>query len=127
MANEENLISLGDRSEEDKKRIASMGGKARQEKQKRVKTMQSQIELLLSLPLKDEKAKAKMASLGIDVDNIDNSMAMMIAVYQKAIKGDMSAVTFLRDTGGQKPIDKIEADVTNNNTELNDILEQLKK
>lgn len=45
--------------------------------------------------------------LGDSLDNIIDAMIM------KASSGDVSASVFLRDTIGEKPTDKIEADVDN--------------
>lgn len=55
--------------------------------------------------------------LGNSLDNIVN------ALIQKASSGDVSASTFLRDTIGEKPSDKVEADVNTDiviNVELSD-------
>lgn len=48
-------------------------------------------------------------------DSLDNIVDAMI---KKATKGDVPASTFLRDTIGEKPTDKIEADV-NADIEIN--------
>ena len=42
--------------------------------------------------------------------NVDVQTAMAIAVLQRALMGDVSAVTFVRDTVGEKPSDKVEID-----------------
>jgi hypothetical protein len=36
--------------------------------------------------------------------------ALVTRVYQKALKGDMRAVQFIRDTVGEMPVQKIEVD-----------------
>lgn len=56
--------------------------------------------------------------LGDSLENIVN------ALIAKASDGDVSASTFLRDTIGEKPTDKIEADVDNHidiNIEIDDV------
>ena len=106
--NEDNLISLADRTKEEQREIARQGGIASGKARKEKKLFKEQIQLLLSLPLKDEKAKKQLEKLGIDTDNIDNQMAMVIAMWQKAIKGDVQAFNTLRDTAGEKPKDLVE-------------------
>ncbi len=106
--NEDNLIPFSERTKEEQRRIATMGGKASGEARREKKLLKEQIKLLLSLPLKDEKAKKQLEKLGIDVDNIDNQMAMVIAMWQKAIRGDVQAFNTLRDTVGEKPKDLVE-------------------
>lgn len=50
-------------------------------------------------------------------DNLDNIIEAMI---KKAAKGDVPASVFLRDTIGEKPTDKVEADV---NTDIDITIE----
>lgn len=107
MANEQNLLKGEDihkftHEEASKGGIAS--GKARREK----RLIKDNIELLLSLPIKNSKTKEQLKQLGIDDTEMNNQMAMVIAMYQKAIKGDVQAFNTLRDTIGQKPIEKTE-------------------
>ena len=76
-------------------------GKARKEK----KLIKENIELLLSLPIKSNKTKEQLKELGIDETEMNNQMALVIAMYQKALKGDVQAFNTLRDTIGQKPVE----------------------
>lgn len=125
--NEDNLIPFNERTEEEQRKIASMGGKASGEARREKKAMKDQINLLLSLPLKDKKAIKQLQSLGIDTDNIDNQMALVISMWQQALKGGkgaVSAATFLRDTVGERPKEEIEVkDITNK--KFAEICEQL--
>ena len=100
--NQDNLVSLADRTEEDKKRIASMGGKARATNIQRRKTLKEELLLLL--------------------EDKDNQKNMTIALLMKALDGDIKAFEVVRDTIGEKPTDKIEADV-NNDVTINITLE----
>jgi hypothetical protein len=91
--------------------IASMGGKASVEARRKRKTIKEQMELLLSLPLKDEKARKQLENLGIDPDNVDNQMAMVIAQWRTALKGGMAGVNAfnsIQASVGEAPIDKKE-------------------
>ncbi len=108
---QEDLISLADRTTEEQQTIARMGGVASGVARRKKKMMKEQIELLLSLPIKDEKAIKQMQAMGIDTNNIDNQMAMIIAQWRTAMKGGKAGVdafNSLRDTIGEQPIAKQE-------------------
>lgn len=108
MAGQDNLIPQNKRTKEERREIAIKGGKASGKARREKKMLKDQINLLLSLPLKDDKAKKKLKALGIDTNNIDNQMAMVIAMWQKALKGDVSAFNTLRDTSEGKLTEKVE-------------------
>lgn len=103
-----NLIPQSERTKEEQRKIAIKGGIASGKARRRKKLIKEQLELLLSLPLKDENAKKKLKQLGIDADNLDNQMAMIIAIWNKALKGDVQAFNSIRDSVGEKPRDVIE-------------------
>ena len=88
-------------SKEEQSKGGKNSAKARREK----RLIKDNIELLLSLPIKSKKTKEQLAELGIDDTEMNNQMAMVIAMYQKALKGDVQAFNTLRDTIGQKPIE----------------------
>lgn len=90
------------------------GGIASGEAKRKKKAMRERLEILLELPLK--------AGKGVDLEVIKNFAAlkgknitvqdaMMIAQIQKALKGDTNAAAFVRDTAGENPSVKVEADV----------------
>lgn len=95
--NIDNLIPFNQRTEEEQREIARKGGIASGQARREKKALKEQIELLLSLPLQDQKTRNRLAQLGIDSDNIDNQMAMVIAMWQKALKGDVKAFKALTD------------------------------
>ena len=69
------------------------------------------MEMLLSLPLTDEKAKAQFERMGIDADNMDNQMAMVVKTYAQALKGNINAVNTIREIIGERVM---EVNVNNN-------------
>lgn len=86
--------------------------KKRVERLKR-ESMKFTINTLLSKTLKKGElctADDVMSLAEMDGKNVDVQTAIIIAVVQRAMMGDMSAVQFLRDTVGEKPSDKIELD-----------------
>lgn len=90
--NEQNLIPNSQRSPSELKRMTSKGGKRSGEVRRQRKTQREQLEMLLSLPLKNDKAKAKIQALGIDASEVDNQMAMNVAMYNLILKGGKGAV-----------------------------------
>lgn len=102
----DNLIPIT--SEEEAREKGRLGGIASGEARRKKKLIKEQLELLLSLPLKDENAKRKLEQIGIDADNLDNQMAMVISLWNKALKGDVQAFNSIRDSVGEKPSDVVE-------------------
>jgi len=130
MANDENLIPFGERTESEHRAIATAGGIASGEARRKRKAMREQAELLLSLPLKEGKLKEQLKALGIDEDNIDNQMAMVISMWQTATVGGQNSVqafNSLRDLVGEKPKEVIEIHSTDETIkELDKIIDEKK-
>lgn len=116
MANEKNLIRNEDLTPEQRRENASKAGKASAEARRKRKAMKEQAELLLSLPFKltdknGNELKKVLKGLGIDEDNIDNQMAMIVALWKTALgngRNQVTAVQELRDIIG----DKVEKEAT---------------
>lgn len=129
MAGQENLIPMSERSKEEVRKIARKGGinsgKARAEK----KRMKEIIELVLKMPLNaGESANIEQIHSFAEIKgkNLSVEQAMIIQQMQKALKGDLQALTFLRDTSGQKPVEQIEMNATVSDTasEIEDYVNQ---
>ena len=120
MANNENLIPFGERTKSEQRAIQSAGGKASGKARRERKKMREQAEMLLSLPFQDRPIKdvdGNTRSLlevykersGIeDLSEIDNQMAMLIAMWQQALSGDKGSVqafNSLRELVGEKQTD----------------------
>ena len=96
MANEQNLIPIqlvnSRRTREEHSEDSRKAGKRSGEVRRQRKAMKKQMELLLSLPFAGEDGNNFMRNLGLEDEEIDNQMALMVAIYKKAIeKGDMEA------------------------------------
>ena len=101
--NESNLRPFNELTEEEQREIARKGGIASGEARRRKKTLKEELITLL--------------------ETNDNNEKISVAILQKALNGDIQAFTTIRDTIGEKPTDKIEADVNNDvtiNIELSD-------
>lgn len=114
MANEDNLMSINevnsrrtrDEHSKDSKKAGIASGKARREK----KAMKETLEALLSMPMKSGKAvdvEAVKNFAALKGKNITVQEAMAIAMLQKAMKGNVKAAEWIRDTAGQKPVDNM--------------------
>ena len=62
---------------------------------------------LFSKPVTNQKIIDKLKTLGYKDDEITNQIAITSSAFFKALKGDIKAMEFLRDTAGQKPKDEI--------------------
>ena len=127
MANEDNLVSLADRTTEEKREIAIKGGKASQKKQReqreQKKTIAQALEMILNAKLPDKMAKKMQEQTG--VSEIDYRTALAFSVISTGIaKGDANALRIIADYIGEKPADNI--NVSTDNGKFADILAQLK-
>lgn len=110
MANIDNLIKNEDLTPEERRESARRAGIASGEARRRKKTMRETLEAVLAMQVGDGKstdieAITKFAQL--KGKNITVQEAMIIAQTQKALKGDLAALQFIRDTMGQKPTDNM--------------------
>ena len=99
MANEENLIPyrFNKRSANEARENGSKGGKKSGEVRRKRKAMKEQMEMLLTLPVKNQEQYSFIPNLGIDKKEIDNQMALIVAMYAKALKGDVQAFNAIRE------------------------------
>ena len=94
MANKENLKVL---TSEEAREIGKLGGVASVESRKQKKQIREHLQILLSGSVGKNK----------DGEDIVGAEALAIRVFQSAIKGDWKAWELVRDTAGQKPIEKV--------------------
>ena len=93
MANEQNLKPLTTKKARE---IGSKGGKASVEARRKKRDLRNAIEILLETDIKGKNGEIK-----------SGAEAIAIAQFQKALKGDTRAFEVLRDTAGQKPVEKV--------------------
>ena len=99
----ENLIPTNRRTKEEARELGRKGGIASGKARRERKTLKDELIMLL--------------------EDDDNNKKISVALLKRALDGDISAFTTIRDTIGEKPTDKIEADVNNEvtiNIELSD-------
>lgn len=111
MANEQNLIPFtSNQNREEAKKNGRKGGIKSGEVRRKRKAMKEQAELLLSLPFNltdrnGNELKKVLEKLGIDDENTDNQMAMIVALWRTALgngRNQVTAVQELRDIIGDK-------------------------
>lgn len=112
MAGEDNLKPVRTKTEarERGRNGGIASGKARREK----KALKDTLEELLAMPIKDGKSSDidKIKSIaGIKGKNITMQEAIMVAMLNKAAKGDVRAAEYVRDTIGQKPDSRMNIDM----------------
>lgn len=96
MANEQNLRPSEHVFTQEE---AKKGGRASAEARRRRKAMREAFDELLSREFTDKEG-----------NTTDGVTALVTRVYQKALKGDMRAVQFIRDTVGEMPVQRVEVD-----------------
>lgn len=99
-------------SHEELQEAGRKGGIKSGEAKRRKKTMRKTLEILLDLNLKSGKAvniEDVDSFAAIAGQNVSVEEAILIRQIQNALKGDLNAAYFVRDTSGQKP-DKSDMD-----------------
>ena len=93
MAKEKNLIRNEDLTPEQRRENARKAGIASGKARKKRKAMKEQMEMLLTLPVKSSRTKEVLKKLGIKSTEMNNQMALIVALYQTALKGGKNSVT----------------------------------
>lgn len=93
--NIENLTPQSKRTKSEQRKIASAGGIASGIARREKKTLRETLEVLLAMPHETEPEKT-------------NLHVVAVAWLKEAQKGNIQAITTLRDTIGEKPNDKLE-------------------
>ena len=86
------------------------GGQASGVAKRRKKTMKAAGKLLADMPVTSKELQQKMKLLGVPDGDSTYQMAVMVAMLNQAMKGNVKASYFLRDTIGESPSDQIRRD-----------------
>lgn len=95
--NAENLKPQSERTKEEQREIAKMGGIASGKARKEKADLRKMCQMVLEMDIKAKDGSIK-----------SGAEAITLAQLRKALKGDAKAYEVLRDTAGQKPVDKVE-------------------
>ena len=99
MANEQNLIPFGQRSEKEEREMRSKGGKKSGETRRRKANFRKTLNALLTSQVEIENIKEFLEANGVDSTY---ESAVNLAMIQKAMNGDVPAYNAIRDTLGEK-------------------------
>lgn len=104
----DNLIPLNQRTKEQQREIAKMGGKASGEARKKKRDMREVAKAILEHAMNDEQIDEVLGSSKDLLDGDKSVMAVLTArMVQEAGKGSYKHYETLRDTAGFKPKDEI--------------------
>lgn len=105
MANEQNLVSLGDRPADERRAIQAAGGVASQKARKKARNMREAARFLLEAPILDDPATVEaLQTLGLEADQ---QSAILLKAIEQARRGDMESARYARDTSGQAPAQQV--------------------
>ena len=101
MPNEKNLIPMDQRSKSEARELGRNGGIASGVSRRRKRSLKEAADLYLSLPVSDRRVWNKIARKGVDPEDIDNQMAMIIGLTMAATAGDAKAAKVIVDLLGE--------------------------
>ena len=88
--NEKNLIPNSERTPSELREITQKGGKASGETRRRKRDMKQKMKALLELPAAVND-REQLQALGVDPDDMDNEMVLVMAMFLGAAGGDVKA------------------------------------
>ena len=103
--NEFSLMTPEQRRENGRK-----GGIASGEAKRKKRAMRETLDVLLAMPMKSGKfsdIESIKNFAALKGKNINVQEAMVISMLQRAMKGDVKAAEWIRDTAGQKPVENM--------------------
>lgn len=119
---------MKERSPEERSEIAKKGAQASIAAKREKKRAKEILDIFLSMPLK-KRATADIDKIqafeALKGKNITVNEAIQLKQIQRALNGDLSSATYIRDTVGEKPTEKVEAKV--NDPFANLTTEELRK
>ena len=122
MANEQNLIPFGERSESEERAMRSKGGVNSGATRRRKRSMREAAEYYLSLSVTDTKVINKLQKDGVDPDDIDNQMAIVVGLARAAMKGDARSAKLLIEMLGENPKEEPNTDQVEQHNALIDAI-----
>ena len=109
MPNEKNLMPIQEvnssRTREQHSKDSRKGGVSSGVSRRRKRSLKEAADLFLSMPVTDTRTFNKMAKAGIDVDDADYQMAVIVGLTIQAAKGDAKAAKAVFDLLGEIPDD----------------------
>lgn len=103
MANPENLVSLGERTTKEQRKIATMGGIASGEARRNKKTYTDAVKWLTNADIKITKGKIKetLEANGISTKGLDPTQLATLGLWLGAVYGNAQNFKTLMETNGE--------------------------
>lgn len=102
MANEKNLVPFtSEQSREEAVINGRKGGVASGQAKRRRKLLRDSMNALLELPVSSTREYNALIKMGIDIEDIDNSQLIVLALFNRAKSGDVAAIKELRNLIGE--------------------------
>ena len=96
-----NLVPLNKRTKEEQRTIQQVGGTASGVSRRRKRSLKEATDLYLSLPVKDKRMLYKIISKGVDPEDVDNQMAIIVGLAAVAANGDARAAKMILEFLGE--------------------------
>lgn len=125
MAGKDNLKPF--RTVEEARINGTKGGIASGEARKKKKQLKELAEVILDNKIKNEAVIEDMKNKfpELNVEDITYGLMLLLKQYEKAKDGDAKAFELLRDTSGQRPVEKQEVTNLDNNGYLRVVIDGL--
>lgn len=102
--NEKNLVPFDQRTEREQREIAQLGGIASGRARRRKRAMREAADYYLSLPETDRRRVNAMLRDQIQPEDIDNQMAVVVGITERAKRGDAQAANVLLKMLGEETV-----------------------
>jgi len=102
MPNEKNLVPYQFQSGNEAREAGAKGGRASGVSRRRKRGLKEAADLYLSLPVADTKLWNALSAEGVEPDDIDNQMALVVGLSKQAVMGDAKAAKVLADIIGSE-------------------------
>ena len=96
--NEHNLIVP---SSEEARKNGRKGGIKSGEARRRKRDLRAAMKELLSLPVCDTELWNAISAMGVNPADLDNNQALVVAIFRKALSGDVAAFREIRNLIGE--------------------------
>lgn len=113
------------KTSDEAKALGKKGGIKSGEVRRERKKLQETVSTILSMAPGLEADRQALKQLGIDESDQNNQTLLVLSMMRAAAEGDVKAATWLRDTAGEKPIEKLEANVQASISPLDEKLAEL--
>ena len=102
MANKQNLIPFSERSESEARENGRKGGVESGKSRRRKRSLKQAADLYLSMPVQDIPTFNELVEAGIEMEDMDNQMALIAGQTKRAITGDARAARVIVDIIGKE-------------------------